>query len=135
MPKLASLKTSKQRKINGIRIYRCLKGFTILFTGKIEAIIEFKNILKKSDKQTEADLATVKLQHFSKTMNYYTTFELNQVTYNKLDMILIAKYGSGETIKSSASKKNEKATEVTKYEIKNLTIYNIRTTLPFKYLI
>ncbi|CAG8843348.1 35207_t:CDS:1, partial [Gigaspora margarita] len=101
-------KMPKLRKINVIRTYRHSKGLTISFVGDINVTITLKNNLKKSEIQTKADLATITLQHFNKTTNYYTTFELNQVTYNKSNKILRAKNGKEKIIKSTKSKLNEK---------------------------
>ncbi|CAG8742082.1 2676_t:CDS:1, partial [Cetraspora pellucida] len=87
-----SLKMTKKRKSTGIcTLRRKNNGLTISHMGNIKPTFELKKILKKSDNQIESFFAILTLQHSNKTTNYYTTFNLKQVKYNKLNNILQAK--------------------------------------------
>ncbi|CAG8807559.1 46517_t:CDS:2, partial [Gigaspora margarita] len=48
---------------------------------------------------------------------FYTTFELNQVKYDKINKALSAKNGSGETVKSSTIDLNTKREKVESYKM------------------
>ncbi|CAG8573800.1 4807_t:CDS:1 [Gigaspora rosea] len=110
----------KQSKTNGIRTYRRSKGFTISIVGNIKAIIKLGNHNKipLSVNFPNIDFATISLIH----SNYKTTFELNQVKYDEAKKILTAESGSGRTENVQSEMNENKTSEVTEYEMKNLTL-------------
>ncbi|CAG8855396.1 6677_t:CDS:1, partial [Gigaspora margarita] len=53
----------------------------------------------------------------NKEYKFYTTFELNQVIYDKINKALSAKNGSGETVKSLAINLNTKREKIKSYKM------------------
>ncbi|CAG8619473.1 5985_t:CDS:1, partial [Dentiscutata erythropus] len=82
--------------------------------GNITANFKFykKNILKKSDNQITASLATVILQNSNEKTNI-VTFELESVKYNKLRKNLTKLTAASGTIESHVHKTIEKMENLT----------------------
>lgn len=102
----------KTKKNSSIRTYKNL----ISIVGDIERSVTFTNE-KKSE--SRADSAIITLQYSNKKTNYKTTFELNQVTYDKSSNIIKAENGKGETIETiKSTRKTQALSKTTKYKIK-----------------